>query len=95
MTLIPPPAYQKTPGENIAYRFDWSLWLGSDTISGSLSTWTVAAGLSAGTATNTTTTATQPVSGGALGQDYVLENTVTTAAGRIGVRRLIVQVRNK
>ncbi len=86
------PAVPKGPGENLDYQIDWSDWLGTDTITGS-PTWTIPAGLVAGTVSNTTTTANQFLSGGEIGQDYPIDHTIVTAAGRTASRRFIVQVR--
>jgi hypothetical protein len=46
-----------------------------------------------GTKTNTTTTAT--ISGGTLGVNYTLTNTVVTASGRTTPRTYIVRVTSK
>lgn len=83
----------KSPVENKDFGFDWSPWLGgSDTIASS--SWSVPSGLSAGSSSNTTTQATQYVGGGSPGQDYLVTNTITTAAGRIGQRGIRIQVRS-
>lgn len=83
----------KAPAENLDYGFDWSAWLGTDTLA--TSTYTVPTGLTAGTAANTSTGTTQYMSGGALGQDYIVKNAITTAAGRTAERSAILQVRLK
>ncbi len=86
------PAVPKGPGETLDYQIDWSDWLGTDTISGS-PTWGIPAGLVTGTASNTTTTATQFIGGGQPGMDYAIDHTVVTAGGRTASRRFIIQVR--
>lgn len=86
-------AFQKAPGETLDYQFDWSAWLASDTIASS--SWSVPAALITGTASNTTTTATQFIGGGQVEQDYVVTNTIVTAAGRTAVRAFTIQVRQR
>lgn len=83
----------KAPNESLDYGFDWSAWLGTDTLA--TSTWTLPTGLTAGAPANTTTGTTQYISGGALGQDYIVKNQITTAAGRTAERSAILQVRQK
>lgn len=77
-------SFEKGVSETLDYIMDWSTWLGSDTISSS--SWVVPNGLTTGTASNTTTTATQFVGGGQVGNDYVVTNTIVTAGGRTATR---------
>lgn len=70
----------KDPDAVLDYEIDWSTWLGSDTIS--TSAWTVPAGLTKDSDTNTTTTATIWLSGGTAGEVYELTNHIVTAGGR-------------
>lgn len=58
----------------------WASWLGNDTIA--TSTWTVPAGITKDSESNTTTVAKVWLSGGTDGQTYALLNRITTAAGR-------------
>ena len=83
----------KDPAETYSFTADWTDWLKTDTIS--TSTWAVPTGLTlvTGTKTNTTTTAT--ISGGTLGVNYTLTNTVVTASGRTTPRTYIVRVTSK
>lgn len=70
----------KDPDDVLDYQIDWSAELGTDTIS--TSTWTVPAGLTKDSDTNTDTTTTVWVSGGTAGTTYALLNKIVTAAGR-------------
>jgi len=81
-------AGQQAVGETLDWRVDWSTWLGSDTIS--TSDWTADTGVTLGTESNTTTVATQFISGGAVGRSYQLTNTITTAGGRTAKRTMTV-----
>ena len=83
----------KDPQATLDYRFDWAAWLTTDTIS--TVTWTVPAGITQTAATNTTTTATIWLSGGAVGTRYAIACKITTTAGRIDERSLIVSVQQK
>lgn len=80
----------KDPSANLDYKIDWELWLAGDTISSSQ--WTVATGVTKGSETNTTTTATVWISGGTAGSRYTITNRITTAAGRIDERSIILRV---
>jgi len=75
---------KKDPEAVKDYQIDWSDsgngWLGSDTISSSL--FTVGAGLTIDSQSNTTTTATVWLSGGTAGQKYKVNCHIVTAAGR-------------
>lgn len=71
---------EKRSAEVIDHEVDWSDDLGSDTIS--TSTFTVPAGLTKDSESNTTTTATVWLSGGADGDRYLITNEVVTAGGR-------------
>ena len=83
----------KDPQATLDYRFDWSAWLTPDTISSV--TWTVPVGITQTAATNTTTTATIWLSAGTVGTRYTIVCRITTAAGRIDERSLIVSVQQK
>lgn len=83
----------KDPQSTLDYRFDWSAWLTTDTIT--TVAWTVPAGITQTAATNTTTTATIWLSGGTVGTRYTVVCRITTAAGRIDERSLLVSVQQK
>lgn len=86
-------AATKDPQATLDYRFDWSLWLVTDTISTVI--WTVPSGITQTAATNTTTTATIWLAGGVVGTKYTVACRITTATGRIDERSLIVSVIQK
>jgi hypothetical protein len=78
--------FLKDADEVLDYQVDWSNWLAAgETIT--TSTWVVPSGLTAGTDSHSTTTATQWISGGTVGTKYVVANTIMTSAGRTGERR--------
>jgi hypothetical protein len=86
-------AFNKDPSAKIDTGWDWSAWLGTDTITAS--SWTVPTGLTSVDESNTTTTTTIWLTGGTHGQDYSLVNQITTAGGRIDQRTIKVQVRER
>jgi hypothetical protein len=93
--------FEKDPAAKKDYLFDWSAWLPTgDTISSSA--WAIdppvpdASLAIAGSPapSNTTTTATVWLTGGTLGQRYVLRNRITTAGGRTDDRSVGITVRD-
>lgn len=88
------PWIAKAPGEKLDYGLDWNApgfrWLGDDTIAAS--EWSVGPELTASDESETDTIATVWLAGGELGDVCAVKNTVTTAAGRIGVRSFRVKV---
>jgi hypothetical protein len=85
--------YLKDPDSTLDYEIDWTAWLGADTIA--TSTWIPATGITEASSTNTTTTATVWLTGGTVGQTYLVTNRITTAAGRTDDRTIRVQVQNR
>lgn len=86
--------YVKDPNAVLDYRVDWSSWLAaSETIS--TSDFTVDAGLTKDSQSNTTTTATVWLSGGTEGTRYKITNRVTTNQGRTDDRSFLVRVTNQ
>jgi heme/copper-type cytochrome/quinol oxidase subunit 3 len=91
----------KGPGENLPFDLDWSLRLAGDTITAS--TWSIVSGdapasgtLVLGTSSFTTTMTQVWLSQGNLSQRvYVLENTVTTAAGDTLTEQVQLPMRNR
>lgn len=74
----------KDPADARTYKIDWSAWLTSinnDTIA--TPAWSVPAGLTLGSSSNTTTTTQARISGGVAQTTYTVYCTVTTAAGEI------------
>jgi hypothetical protein len=87
-------AYQHDPQADLDYGWDWSDWLGADTIASS--TWTVSPTgpvLSASTSDDTTTTVW--VDGGTAGVKYTLTNHVVTTDGREDDRSHTLYVRER
>ncbi len=82
-------ARDKVQGATLDYRFDWSALLGTDTID-SVS-WTVS-GVTAGATSNTTTTATQRVSGGSVGTAASIKCHIVTTAGYEDERTLALTI---
>jgi hypothetical protein len=80
--------FSKDPAAKLDFLFDWSAWLPiGDTIS--TSAWAIDVAPDASLAiagspapSNTTTTTTVWLTGGTLGQRYVLRNRVVTVGGR-------------
>jgi hypothetical protein len=80
--------FSKDPAAKLDFLFDWSAWLPSgDTIS--TSAWAIDTAPDGSLAiagspapSNTTTTTTVWLTGGTLGQRYVLRNRVVTVGGR-------------
>ena len=85
--------FTKDPDATLDFKIDWSAWLGSDTIS--TSAWVVPAGIDQDSAGNDTTTATIWLSGGTVGRSYSIVNRITTAAGRINDRTIVIKVREQ
>jgi hypothetical protein len=81
----------KRPDEVIDLVVDYTTALAGDTIS--TSTFTVATGLTKGTTTSDTTSATVWVSAGTAGEKYLVESQVVTAAARTKDRQFRVYVK--
>lgn len=82
--------FLKDPSDVVDYMLDYSVWLASDTID--TSSWEVADGITREDDTNTDTTATVWLSGGAAGRRYVVTNTITTAGGRTKQQSINISV---
>ena len=83
----------KDPTARLPYSLDWGDWIGIDTVA--TSTWTVPTGITKVSDTYGSKTTTIVLSGGTAGVNYVLENTITTAAGLQDSRSFTVQVKVK
>lgn len=82
--------YTKDPNAVLDYALDWTKWLNGDTIA--TSEWTVPAGLTLNSHSNTTTRSTAWISGGSAGQSYTVANRITTAGGRTEDRSFILAI---
>ena len=83
----------KDASEELDWTEDWSSWLGNDTIQSS--SWTIPAGLTEVSSTNTSTAATIWISGGTNQANYVIKNAIATSGGRDGVRSFLLSVIRK
>ena len=84
------PTFQKVPLAKRDYTIDWSANAPSDAITSVA--WSVPAGLTNVATSNTATTATIRLSGGTVGQTYIVSCTVTRASGQIDRRRFAIAV---
>lgn len=78
----------KDPDSVLDYSFDWSDWLGADTISSHQVT--ADAGLTIDSSTATATAVSVWLSGGSADARYTLTCKVVTAAGRTALRDVII-----
>lgn len=84
----------KDPDATLDYTYDWSAWLGTDTIITSI--WQVPAGLTQPYPDESTdTTATIWLAGGNVGESYPVLNRITTAEGRIDDRTMNIVIEQK
>lgn len=83
--------FLKAPDAVLDYLFDWTDWL-SEGEEISESSFTVEEGLTKGATSNTASVARVWLSGGTLGQRYVMRNTITTNQNRTAQRSAIVRV---
>jgi hypothetical protein len=83
----------KDPDAVLDWSFDWSDWLGSDTIA--TSEWLLPAGITLDSDTNTATGTTAWFSGGTDGAQYPAVNRIVTAGGRTNDRTLVLNVVNQ
>lgn len=88
-----PRSFVQDPAAVLDYEFDWSAWLGADTIA--THTVTAAAGLTVDSSTATTTAVTAWLSGGTVGESYAVTCHIVTAAGREDDRTVTVTVRER
>ncbi len=72
----------KDPDEIVDYDLSWEDEMTADTDTISSSTWTVPAGITKDSSSNTTTRTKVWLSGGTIGETYTLLNRVVTAGGR-------------
>ena len=84
------PSFIKDPQAVLDYRWDWSAWLGADTIA--TATITVPTGITKDSQTNTTTAVTAWLSGGTVRTSYAVTCRIVTAAGRTDERSITIVV---
>ena len=82
----------KDPADVLDFTMDFAGALGADSIA--TVAWTVPAGLTQGTTTNSTTAATVWLSGGSASTDYSITCRITTAGGRTIERTALLLVKD-
>ena len=85
--------FVKDPDEVLDYTFDWSTYLGSDTISSDVVN--VDSGLTKDSDSNDTSSVTVWLSGGTAGKAYKVASKIVTAGGRTAERTIIITVRER
>lgn len=91
---MPDNVFDKDPNAVLDYLWDWSDWLAaSETISTAV--FTVPAGLTLSSQSNTTTTATVFLSGGTVGAGYQVTLRITTNQGRTEDRSIYLRCRER
>lgn len=88
-----PRSFVKDPDAVLDYEFDWSDWLGADTIA--THTVTAATGLTVDTSEATSTAVTVWLSGGSVGTSYAVTCHIETAAGREDDRTVTLAVQER
>lgn len=83
----------KDPDAVLDYKNDWSAWLGDDTIAASI--WTASSDDIAIDSSNFDDTTTTPwISGGIVGQSYIITNHIVTVGGREDDRSFKIKCKN-
>lgn len=85
-----PRSFTHDPAAVLDYEWDWSAWLGADTIASH--TVTAADGLTVDSTEATTTAVTAWLSGGSVGASYAVTCHIITAAGREDDRTVTIAV---
>ena len=88
-----PRSFVHDPDAVLDYKFDWSAWLGTDTITSH--TVTAATGLTVDSTEATTTAVTVWLGGGTEGVTYTVTCHIVTAAGREDDRTVTVTVQER
>jgi hypothetical protein len=83
--------FEKDPDATLDYRFNWSAWLSGDEIA--TSSFLLPDGLTEVSSSNTALTATILVAGGTSCQRYRVTNRITTVAGRVTDRTVVIAVK--
>lgn len=84
--------YPKDPNATLDWTFDWTPWLSKIGDSISSIAWTVPAGLTQESVSNSLTKATIWLSGGTDGTSYEVSARITTVGGRIDDRTFGIDV---
>ena len=78
----------KDDSEVLDYKMDWDAFLSSETISSS--SWVVPAGITKDSDSFDPTFTTVWFSGGTIGDQYILTNTIATSAARTATRSFVI-----
>lgn len=88
--------YVKDPQAVLDYACDWSAWLAAEGDTATAIDWTVPDGLTqARAASRDGGKGTVWLSGGTVGEEYLLTCRITTAAGRIDDRTIRIVIRER
>ena len=87
-----PIVYFKDPDAVLDYEFDWSAWLGADTIVSHTATVT---GATRDSSANSTTAVTVWVSAGTAGTTATVACRIVTTAGRTDERTITLNIRQR
>jgi hypothetical protein len=85
--------FPKDPDAVLDYAGNWAAWLKGDTIL--TSTWDVPSGITKDSDSHTSTATLIWLSGGTVGQTYLLRNRITTAAGRVDDRTIAIKIKER
>jgi len=86
--------FRKDPDATLDYGFDWSDWLASgETITAS--TWTVPTGITEGANSRDDTSVKIWLSGGTVGESYVISCKIVTSDDRTDERSLTIMVEER
>lgn len=88
-----PRSFLKDDDAVLDYEWDWSDWLGADTIASH--TVTAATGLTVASSTATSTAVTAWLSGGSVGTSYAVTCHIVTAGGRTDDRTVTITVQER
>ncbi|MDX8383395.1 MAG: hypothetical protein R8M45_04890 [Ghiorsea sp.] len=83
-------AYNKSPSSTVDFTFDWTSWLAGDTLLSVTTTCTT--GITINSTSNDTSIVTVWVSGGTQGTAEELCCEITTNAGRVEKKAMIISV---
>lgn len=92
------PSIAKDMNATLDYTFDWSLWLGIDTITSEVSSVVGddnALTIGSPADSHTTTAVTVWAKGGTNGQTYLVTCKITTTAGRVDERTIAINVKDR
>ena len=86
--------FPKDPDETLDYQFDWTAFIGTDTIF-SQSTVVTDASLVTSAIDGTNKKVNFRISGGVIDTPASIENTVTTTSGQIAQRTAVIKIKSR